>query len=90
VFSIGPDVCPSPIGFFEDHKGKLTKVDIPVIELRGDALRAYEFCEQAKNFLQCIRDEEPAVNSSSQAVQLMEMLDAVYRSSQLGKEVTIR
>jgi hypothetical protein len=29
------------------------------------------------------------VNSSSQAVQLMEILDAIYRSSQSGKEVPI-
>jgi predicted dehydrogenase len=90
VFNIEPTVYSSPIAFFEDHEGKLTKVEIPVNDLRGDALRAYEFCEQARNFLQCIRGDEPAVNSSSQAVQLMEMLDAVYRSSQLGKEVLVR
>jgi hypothetical protein len=29
------------------------------------------------------------VNSSSQAIQLMEVLDAIYRSSQLGKEVAV-
>jgi predicted dehydrogenase len=57
--------------------------------VRGEALRAYEFREQATNFLRCIRGEEAAINSSSQAVQLMEMLDAIYRSSQLGKEVTV-
>jgi predicted dehydrogenase len=62
---------------------------LAVQDLRGDALREHEFAEQDKNFLLCIREEESAVNSSSQAVQLMEILDAIYRSSQSGKEVPI-
>jgi len=89
VFAVEPATEPSPIAFFEDQAGELVKVDISVEDVRGDVLRAYEFREQARNFLQCIRGEESAVNSSSQAVQLMEMLDAVYRSSQLGKEVAV-
>jgi predicted dehydrogenase len=58
-------------------------------DLRGATLRAYEFAEQDQNFLCCVRGEESAVNSSSQAVQLMEILDAIYRSSQSGKEVPV-
>ncbi|MBV8584671.1 MAG: gfo/Idh/MocA family oxidoreductase, partial [Verrucomicrobia bacterium] len=57
--------------------------------LRGDALREYEFAEQDRNFLLSLRGEEPAINSSSQAIQLMNILDAIYRSSQLGREVAI-
>ena len=53
------------------------------------SLRAYEFAEQDKNFLRSVRGEESAVNSSSQAVQLMEILDAIYQSSQSGKEVPV-
>jgi predicted dehydrogenase len=87
VFNIDASICPSSLAFFEDKEGELIKSDLRVEDLRGDPLRAYEFAEQDKNFLRCIRGEESAVNSSSQAVQLMEMLDAIYRSSQLGKEV---
>jgi predicted dehydrogenase len=87
AFNIDSRVCPSPLALFEDQEGELTKTDLPLEDLRGGPLRAYEFAEQDKNFLRCIRGEESAVNSSSQAVQLMEMLDAIYRSSQLGKEV---
>ena len=58
-------------------------------DLRGVPLRAYEFAEQDKNFLRCVRGEESAVNSSNQAVQLMEILDAIYQSSQSGKEVPV-
>ena len=89
VFNIGSSICPSPLALFEDKEGELVKSDLSVQDLRGPLLRAYEFAEQDKNFLRCIRGEEPAVNSSSQAVQLMEILDAIYRSSQSGKEVTV-
>jgi predicted dehydrogenase len=89
AFAVDAKICPSPVAFFEDQEGLPVKVDIPVHDVRGDALRAYEFRDQAVNFLRCIRGEESAVNSSSQAVQLMEMLDAIYRSSQLGKEVIV-
>jgi predicted dehydrogenase len=89
VFNIGAETCPSPLALFEDHEGELVRTDLPVKDLRGDPLRAYEFAEQDQNFLRCIRGEESAVNSSSQAVQLMEILDAIYRSSQSGKEVPV-
>jgi predicted dehydrogenase len=89
VFNIDSTICPSPLALFEDKDGELVKSDLPVQDLRGDPLRAYEFAEQDKNFLRCVRGEESAVNSSSQAVQLMEILDAIYRSSQAGKEVPV-
>ena len=87
VFNIDPSLC--PLALFEDREGELVKTDLPVQDLRGDPLRAYEFAEQDNNFLRCVRGEESAVNSSSQAVQLMEMLDAIYRSSQAGKEMPV-
>ena len=89
VFKIDSSLCPSPLALFEDRGGDLVKTDLAVQDLRGDPLRAYEFAEQDNNFLRCVRGEEPAINSSSQAVQLMEMLDAIYRSSQAGKEVPV-
>jgi predicted dehydrogenase len=89
VFNINSGLCLSPLALFEDQKGELVKSELPVEDLRGDHLRAHEFAEQANNFLRCIRGEESAVNSSSQAVQLMEILDAIYRSSQSGKEVPV-
>ncbi|MBV8375942.1 MAG: Gfo/Idh/MocA family oxidoreductase [Verrucomicrobia bacterium] len=89
VFNIDSSICPSALALFEDRGGDLLRTDLPVRDLRGTALRAFEFAEQDTNFLRCIRGEESAVNSSSQAVQLMEILDAIYRSSQAGKEVPL-
>jgi predicted dehydrogenase len=89
VFDIDSNLCPSPLALFEDKEGELVKSDLTVQDFRGDSLRAYEFAEQDNNFLRCVLGEESAVNSSSQAIQLMEILDATYRSSQLGKEVPV-
>ncbi len=89
VFNIDSHTCPSALAFFEDQEGNLVEHKIEVNDLRGDALRTYEFTEQDRNFLLSIRGDEPAVNSSSQAIQLMEIVDAIYRSSQLGKEVSV-
>jgi predicted dehydrogenase len=89
VFNIDSKTCPSALALFEDQDGNLVERKIEIDDLRGDALRTYEFTEQARNFLLSIRGDEPAVNSSSQAIQLMEILDAIYRSSQLGKEVLV-
>jgi predicted dehydrogenase len=89
AFEADTNNFPSPIVFFEEQQGVPAKVEVAVQDVRGAALREYEFRDQASNFLRCLRGEEAAVNSSSQAIQLMEMLDAIYRSSQLGKEVTV-
>jgi predicted dehydrogenase len=40
-----------------------------------------------RNFLEAVRGDAPPINSSLQAVQLMEILDAVYQSSRTGREV---
>jgi predicted dehydrogenase len=42
-----------------------------------------------KNFLRAIQGDEAPINSSIQAVQLMEILDAVYQSSLTGREVSL-
>ncbi len=89
VFNVDSNTCPSALAFFEDQDGNLMERKIKIEDLRGDPLRAYEFAEQDRNFLLSIPGKEPAVNSSSQAIQLMEILDAIYRSSQLGKEVSL-
>jgi predicted dehydrogenase len=89
VFHIDSTLCPSPVALFEDKEGTVVKADLSVEDLRGDPLRAYEFAEQDRNFLRSVRGEESAVNSSVQAIQLMEILDAIYLSSQLGKEVPV-
>jgi predicted dehydrogenase len=89
AFKLDSTVCPWSLVLFEDREGLPQKTDLSVNELRGDDLRAYEFAEQDANFLRSIRGYESAVNSSSQAVELMRMLDAVYRSSQTGAEVPL-
>jgi predicted dehydrogenase len=72
-----------PLTLFEDQGGALTTVPI---ELPDDA-DSFEL--QLRNFLDAITGRATAINNAEQAVQLMEMLDAIYASSSLGREVPI-
>jgi predicted dehydrogenase len=44
---------------------------------------------QMRNFLDAINGVAKAVNNADQAVELMEMIDGIYNSSDLGREVPI-
>ena len=72
-----------PLTLFEDREGVLETVPI---ELPDDA-DSFEL--QLRNFLDAINGHAAAVNDATQALQLMEMLDAIYASSSLGREVPI-
>jgi predicted dehydrogenase len=71
------------LSLFEDKDGKLVDSELPFDEV------PHVFIPQMKNFLLAIRGEEPPINSALQAVQLMEILDAIYHSSQTGHEVVL-
>ena len=44
---------------------------------------------QLQNFAAAVRGEAPAVNNAEQALELMEMIDGIYASNELGREVPI-
>ena len=69
------------LALFEDKDGRLVDSELPFEKV------PYEFVPQMQNFLKATWGEEGPVNSSTQAVQLMEMLDAIYESSRTGREV---
>jgi predicted dehydrogenase len=73
-----------PLTLFEDRHGELVTVplDAPEDEPNGFAL-------QLRNFLDAIAGDAEPVNNAEQAVALMEMLDGIYASSELGREVPI-
>jgi predicted dehydrogenase len=74
----------NPLTLFEDQDGKLVTVPLKVGE--GEA---HGFRFQLENFLEAIRGKAAPVNNADQAVELMEMLDAIYASSLAGREVPI-
>jgi predicted dehydrogenase len=73
-----------PFAMFEDRTGALEKV-----ELKPEPLAHPPFELQLLNFTQAISGEAEALNNADQAVALMEMIDAIYASSRLGREVPI-
>jgi predicted dehydrogenase len=84
TLQLHPSVKMPPLSMFEDQDGRLVDCGLPFQPV------ADEFVSQMQNFLRAIRGEEAAINSSVQAVQLMEMLDAIYQSSLTGREVSLR
>ncbi|MBA3387457.1 MAG: Gfo/Idh/MocA family oxidoreductase [Chthoniobacterales bacterium] len=72
-----------PLTLFEDQNGALTTVPVPLPD------HADSFELQLRNFLDAMAGRAPAINDARQALQLMEMLDAIYASSNLGREVPI-
>ena len=72
-----------PLTLFEDENGKLTTVPLEP----GYTESSFEM--QLRNFADAIRGEAPAINDAEQAFELMEMIDGIYASSELGREVPV-
>jgi len=72
-----------PLTLFQDKAGKL--VDTPL----HPKDEADSFVLQMDNFLAAIEGKAEPLNNARQAVYLMEMLDAIYLSSNTGREVPI-
>jgi predicted dehydrogenase len=71
-----------PLQVVEDQAGTLVSVDVPLGEKENN------FIPQMRNFLRAVRGQESPMNSSGQALQLMEILDAIYYSGQSGHPVS--
>jgi predicted dehydrogenase len=83
VFGTKATLRLKPLTLFEDQNGALENV---AIELPDDR-DSFEL--QLTNFVDAIRGRAEPVNNAEQAFELMEMLDAIYASSTLGREVPI-
>ncbi len=72
-----------PLTLFEDQNGKLATIPIesPYTE------NSFEM--QLRNFAAALRGEAEPVNNAEEAYELMEMIDGIYASSELGREVPI-
>jgi len=74
----------NPLTLFEDQNGKLVTVPLAAKEDEPSG-----FALQLINFLDAIDGRAKPVNNVEQAVELMEMIDAIYNSSDLGREIPI-
>jgi predicted dehydrogenase len=72
-----------PLTLFEDEEGKLTTVPLE------SHYRESSFEMQLRNFAAAIRGQTPAINNAEQAFELMEMIDGIYASSELGRDVPV-
>ena len=84
LFGTKATVRLKPLTLFEDQDGELVTVPL---EVKANEPNGFEL--QLQNFVASIRGDAEPVNNADQAVALMEMLDAIYASSALGREVPI-
>src|SRR5712692_8725310 len=84
IYGTKASVRLSPLTLFEDQGGVL--VDVP-LQAKDDEPNGFEL--QLRNFVESIRGEAELVNNADQAVALMEMIEGIYASSELGREVPI-
>src|ERR1700704_366896 len=84
VFGTKASVRLNPLTLFEDRQGELVTGPLKTNE---DEPNGFEL--QLRNFVASIRGEAEPINNAEQAVALMEMVDAIYASSELGREVPI-
>jgi predicted dehydrogenase len=73
-----------PLTLFEDRDGKIVAVPLDAVEDEPSGFKC-----QLQNFLDAIAGKAEPVNNAEQAVALMEIIDGVYASSELGREVPI-
>ena len=75
------------------ENGKLlegTPGGVNVKPLKPPAQKADDITLQAREFIRAIRDQDEPLNSGSQAVMLMQMLDAAMKSSEINSAVAIQ
>lgn len=73
-----------PLTLFEDREGTITSFPLEAAE---DEPGGFEL--QLCNFIDAVHGEVAPINNAEQAVELMEMIDGVYASSELGREVPV-
>ena len=75
------------------ENGKLlvgTPDGVKVKPMKAPAQKADEITLQAREFIRAIQEEDEPLNPGSQAVMLMQMLDAAMKSSEIGSAVPIQ
>jgi len=72
-----------PLTIYTEQQGVICDVTPQVPRGNG-------FLNETAHFVQCVQKRRKPIPSAEQGVQLMQMLDAVYRSSETGREVRIK
>ena len=84
VYGTKGSVRLKPLTLFEDRNGRIEAIPLPAGQDEPST-----FALQLNNFVAAISGQAEPVNNVDQAVALMEMIDAIYASSDLGREVPI-
>lgn len=73
---------------YETKGDYLTRVK-PIMNLDGSGFE-HNFIEEIKHFVDCVGNGTPCLNPGEDGVELMKILDAIYKSAETGHEVIIK
>lgn len=71
-----------PLRIYTERNGRLTDVDIATESIRSHY-------REIEHFVDCIKNSKPVLSPASEAVQVMRMLDAIYKSAETTAEVKL-
>jgi predicted dehydrogenase len=87
---------------FGDKAGAKMEPELEVYENKYDYLRdskplldpngssfEHNFIQEMKHFISCIADGEECLNPAEDGLELMKIIDAIYKSAKTGHEVII-
>ena len=86
VFGTEGTASLQPLRIIKQFHGNLVNVAPAKVENRQTNYRkSYE--NELRHFLGAVRREHPVISTADEAVQRMKIVDAVYRSARLGREI---
>lgn len=71
-----------------ENKGDYLTNSQPLMSAEGSGFE-HNFNEEIKHFIDCVTNGTPCLNPGEDGVELMKILDAIYKSSETGHEVII-
>ena len=76
----------NPLRMYKEMHGKLVNVTPVDFEPHTDIFKR-SFINEIKNFINCIKGEEEPVTPVADAVYIMKIIDAIYKSASQGKQI---
>jgi predicted dehydrogenase len=78
----------NPLRIHKELHGNLVNVT-PAGMISSDNLykKSYEF--EIQHFIECIRHDRPVLSSGEEALQRLQLVEAIYKSAESGKEVKV-
>jgi predicted dehydrogenase len=88
VFGRAGGAFMNPLRLYKELHGKLVNMTPIDFESNVDVFKR-SFENEMRNFINVIRDEEEPITPAEDGVYIMQIIDAIYKSASIGKQIDI-